>query len=189
MMAATHMTVPSDPPNQAHATQASGEQALGDWVESHQTWLWRYLRFLSAPADVAEDICQDTLIAALQHQIPERDHRTAIAWLRTTARNLFHRHFRGIQQRAALHQMLARDAEVTEADLLREASDEHQRALLACLAELPEHGRQVLDLRYRVNASRKDIAAKLGRSEEGTKTMLRRIKQTLRECIERQGTR
>ena len=76
MMAATRMSVPSDEPD---LSLLRPDPSV--WIESHQTWLWRYLRYLSATPDVAEDICQDTLIAALQHRIPEREREPAMAWL------------------------------------------------------------------------------------------------------------
>tara|TARA_R110002072_G_scaffold67163_3_gene165014 strand:- start:6386 stop:6928 length:543 start_codon:yes stop_codon:yes gene_type:complete len=179
MMAAIRMSEPQTP-------QAPG---LSEWIESHQTWLWRYLRFLGAASDVAEDACQETLLAALHHQIPDREHGVAISWLRTTACNFYRKQLRRSRQQEAMQQLLARDAMVTTDDLLhRAAGNEHRDSLRACLQLVTGDARELLDMRYRDNASRKDMAASTGRSEEGIKTLLRRVKTQLRECIEQRRT-
>lgn len=179
MMAAIRMSEP-------HVPQSPG---LSEWIESHQTWLWRYLRFLGAPADVAEDVCQETFLAALHHQIPDRAPAVTIAWLRTTSCNFYRKQLRRSRQHEAMQQLLARDQLVTTEDLLHKASgNEHRDALRACLQKVPSEARELLDMRYRDNASRSDMAKATGHSEEGIKTLLRRVKTQLRACIERRST-
>ncbi len=46
-------------------------------------------------------------------------------------------------------------------------------------------GREVIEMHYRDRAGREAIATKLGMQADGVKTLLRRIRQVLRECIER----
>ena len=83
-MAVIPGSVPSKPESQ------SGRDGLSDWIDCQQLWLWRYLRFLGATSDVAEDLCQETLLAALHHQIQTRDPdvplRRAIARAQPAAR-------------------------------------------------------------------------------------------------------
>ena len=42
-----------------------------------------------------------------------------------------------------------------------------------------------MDLQYRVESSREAIAAALDMKPDGVKTLLRRTRQVLRECVER----
>lgn len=180
MMAASRMTAPQQP--NIHAIESDG---LSQWIESHQMWLWRYLRFLGSPNDIAEDICQETLLAALHHEIQTRDQKPAIAWLRTTACNFFRKHLRRSQQQQALQRMLARDQLVTTDDLIDKGmATNYREALRECLGKISDAGRLVLEMRYQDNASREVMAQATGRSPEGIKTLLRRVKEQLRACIE-----
>ncbi len=45
--------------------------------------------------------------------------------------------------------------------------------------------RRALELQYRVRASRAEIAAELNLAVEGVKTLLRRARSALRDCVER----
>ena len=67
--------------------------------------------------------------------------------------------------------------------------DAYREALRACLQRVTGDSRRVLELRYRDDASRSEMAAATGRSEEGIKTLLRRAKAQLRDCIEQRRTR
>lgn len=184
MMAAIRMSVPSKPENQP------GSEGLSDWIESQQLWLWRYLRFLGAANDVAEDICQETLLAALHHEIQTRDEAMAIAWLRTTGCNFYRKQLRRSRQREALQRMMARDQMVTTEDLMQKArGTDYQDALRACLEKVSPDARVLLEMRYQDNASRAQMATSTGRSEEGIKTLLRRVKDRLRTCIETRSER
>ena len=58
-------------------------------------------------------------------------------------------------------------------------------ALRECVAGLEGRSRQAIDLHYRDGAGREAIAAALDMKPDGVKTLLRRTRQALRECIER----
>jgi len=45
--------------------------------------------------------------------------------------------------------------------------------------------RRALDLQYRDRASRAEIAAELDLAVEGVKTLMRRARSALRDCVER----
>jgi RNA polymerase sigma-70 factor, ECF subfamily len=189
MMAASRMPAPQDPSNTTQLDHGPDASQISEWIESQQLWLWRYLRFLGAPAESAEDICQETLLAALHHQVPDRSPAVAIAWLRTTACNFYRKQLRRSRQRDAMQRLLAREQLATTADLIHTAADNSYRdALRACMQQLTGDARQLLDMRYRDNASRSAMAAATGRSEESVKTILRRTKERLRNCIERRRT-
>jgi RNA polymerase sigma-70 factor (ECF subfamily) len=58
-------------------------------------------------------------------------------------------------------------------------------ALRDCVDQLEGRARQAVDLQYRDHAGREAIASQLGMQADGVKTLLRRTRQILRECIER----
>lgn len=77
------------------------------------------------------------------------------------------------------------------AELMTEAAlpeikqvSERQHALRECIKRLLERQREVLKLFYVANARMKEIARQTGRSVDGVKSLLLRIRKTLRRCIE-----
>ena len=58
-------------------------------------------------------------------------------------------------------------------------------ALRDCLEQLEGRSRAAIDLQYREHASREAIATRLEMQPDGVKTLLRRTRHVLRECVER----
>ena len=59
-------------------------------IRTHQAELYRYLRYLGADRTSAEDLVQETFLAAFQSDVNlEPGASAAAAWLRGIARNLF----------------------------------------------------------------------------------------------------
>ena len=67
----------------------------------------------------------------------------------------------------------------------RDGGNERLSALDDCLAQLEGRAKQAIDLSYRENNSRAAIATKLEMTEDGIKSLLRRTREILRQCIER----
>jgi RNA polymerase sigma-70 factor (ECF subfamily) len=55
-----------------------------------------------------------------------------------------------------------------------------------CLQRLSERARVAIEMKYRDEASRSQIATKLAMGEHGVKNLLQRAKEQLRQCIESQ---
>lgn len=62
---------------------------------------------------------------------------------------------------------------------------ERQAALEDCMAELPDRSRRLLELRYRHGLSLHDIAAQVRSTLDAVNKALSRLRQALRECVER----
>ena len=62
-------------------------------------------------------------------------------------------------------------------------SDESDH-LASCLEKLRHHQRTILDLRYEAQLSCDEIAQRTGRSTLAVRTVLMRVRQQLRKCIE-----
>ena len=54
-----------------------------------------------------------------------------------------------------------------------------------CLEKLAGRAKQSIELQYQQGLGREEVADTLGMSPDGVKTLLRRTRQKLRECIER----
>ena len=65
------------------------EDPLEVAVRQHQAGVWRYLRILGCPPDLAEDLTQDTFVAAFGRRLQDHDPAAIGSHLRHTARFLW----------------------------------------------------------------------------------------------------
>ena len=151
-------------------------------VQQHQVEVWRYLRFLGASTELADDLCQETFLQLLRAPFVERAPSATAAWLRMVARNLYVKSFRRPPFALA-------EAETIEAAWTGFARDDAGResleALRTCVQQLEGRARDVVRMHYEERRSRRDIGERLGIGEDGVKSLLRRTRSILRECIER----
>ncbi len=153
-------------------------------VQKHQAGIWRYLRSLGADHATADDLTQETFLAVYQKPFERKDGASCWAYLRTVARNRFIDTLR--KRKAGAGQLDIDAVDATWKTLA--ANDDGSRAkeaLKQCMQRLPDHARLALDLQFRDRASREAIAQTLNMQEEGVKTLMRRIRMKLRQCIER----
>ncbi len=156
---------------------------LAALVRRHQLGLWRYLRALGAPADLAEDLLQETFLVAWRRLGEDRGDAAAAAFLRATARHLLLRRRRDHGRREALL------AELTDLAWRRDCGDDDGErwldALRGCLAALDGRAREVVQRFYGDGMARDAVAAAMGMKPTGVKTLLQRVRAALRDCIER----
>lgn len=150
-------------------------------VRAHQAEVWRYLRYLGASNELADDLTQETFLQLLRAPFEERSPRATAAWLRTVARNLWIRSFRRPPFDLA-------DLDTIEAAWTGFAADdagEHALSHLRdCVGQLTGRARDVVRWHYEERASRDAIGERLGIGADGVKSLLRRTRALLRECIE-----
>lgn len=160
---------PAPPPAEPPALVVDAEL-----VRAHQGALWRYLRVLGAGADEAADVAQEAFVALLRASLQNRGELALRAWLRTTARNLWLAALR--RQRGS---PVAIDTEAIEQAWARYERDDdgdgYRDALDRCLGTLPVRQRELLEDNVRGRAAR----------DEGVRSQLRRLKQALRDCVQR----
>ncbi|MCW8133556.1 MAG: RNA polymerase sigma factor [Planctomycetota bacterium] len=160
-------------------------------ILAHQAEIYRYVRYLgSEDAATSEDLVQDTFLAAFRStNVPAADdERTRAAWLRGIARNLFLNHCRRRRNNPVrVNSESLENAEAFwEADFLREGDGfDVIEALRRCLGRLEERKRAIVDRFYGKNASRAELARDFQMSEDGVKSLMRRIRGELGECIKR----
>jgi len=161
---------------------------LADELASHLEFLRRMARALVRDEQVAEDVVQETLVAALvRRPTPEIGLRL---WLGSVLKRRVLLHFRTEQRRVAREVLLERDAKYSPAGV---AADEAERALLLLersaalgreVAALEEPYRTVVLLRFYEGLQPKDIAQRLQRPVATVNTQLQRGLQQLRTKLD-----
>jgi RNA polymerase sigma-70 factor (ECF subfamily) len=152
-------------------------------IQTHQAGIWRYLRALGCESSLAEDLTQDTFLAVLQRPFNDVSPAATSAYLRKTALNLLISH-----ERRAGRVRSVEDIELLDRTWMRWAGDDDGETVLnhlrECLERLTDRARMALDMRFRDEATRMEIAAALEITEHGAKNLMQRAKQQLRECVE-----
>jgi RNA polymerase sigma factor (sigma-70 family) len=161
----------------------SGEGRI-DEVLDQQAWLMRLARKLGRDEASAEELAQDSLIAAWAH--PPRERGGALrAWLRSV---LVHRVRTGAtaeRRRREREVRSARPEAVAAADEIAERL-ELARRVAAALDELPEAERRALYLRYYEELSPADIARAVGAPLGTIKSRLALGREHLRRKLDRE---
>jgi RNA polymerase sigma-70 factor (ECF subfamily) len=172
-------------PERSEGRPSGGPLDLTRLVQQHQAGVWRYVRFLGAERAEADDITQETFLAIARAAFVERDEGQTAGYLRVVARN----------QLLALRRRQRREISTVELEAAESvwaaaagpdgSLAGYLDALRACVECLEGRSRQAIDLHYRDGASREAIADALEMKPDGVKTLLRRTRGVLRECIER----
>ena len=153
-------------------------------VRAHQGALWRWLRVLGARPDEAEDLAQETFVVLLRTPFVAQADGALRAWLRTTARNLFLAHCRR-QRRTPI----ALDADAVERAFAAYERDDdgdgYRDALARCLETLPPRQHELLAASLRGEEPLATIAGRHELGVEALRSLLRRSKQALRDCVQR----
>ena len=158
---------------------------LATLVHGHQAGVWRYVRFLGAERTEADDLTQETFLAFARAEFVERDDRQTAGYLRTVARNQLLALRRRQHREISTVELEAADSVWAAAAGPDGSLDGYLDALRDCVEQLEGRPREAIDLHYRDGASREAIADKLDMKPDGVKTLLRRTRELLRECVER----
>lgn len=173
------MKQPSDP------TPIDSTEEFVHSITQAQRRLYAFvLALVRRPAD-ADDVLQETNVVLWRKRETYRPGTDFYAWAFEIVR----------LQVLAWRARQARSADPFDAALLTEiaaaAELESQRygqreaALRSCLQKLPEQQRALIIRRYQPEVAVNSLAAELGKSAKSVSESLRRIRDTLRQCIER----
>ena len=140
------------------------------------------LRILANPAD-AEDVTQDTFLAAFERMSTYRPGQALSPWLRAIAR---HRAIDLVRRRArAPEPELPAAAESVEKIALDRIEAERVRA---ALNRLPSRDRALLVLRYWEDQSVESVASSMGMTEGAARVALLRARRSLGAVLVEQET-
>jgi len=151
-------------------------------VAEHYLPVWRYLRFLGCADALADDLAQETFVALLNRSPDLEDSEALSAYLRSIAKNLYFKSLRKSKSEPAWRNLDEADAAWERTPHSRDWQP-YREAVRSCLEGLDEGDRDLLAKYYGRKESRAEAAAAVGRTEEGLKTHLRRLKDRLKRCI------
>jgi RNA polymerase sigma-70 factor (ECF subfamily) len=134
-----------------------------------------------------EDMFQEICVVAIQKAAEFQEGTNFVGWVRAIARNKVREHLR--RRGGVLLDDAFFDGFELAFDGARSAVDVDQRkeALRLCLDELQKGARQILSLRYDEGLTPAGIADRTGRSRVAVNSLLQRIRETLKECVERRS--
>jgi RNA polymerase sigma-70 factor (ECF subfamily) len=160
------------------------EGALIRLMKDHQADVWRFLRLIGCESALADDLTQETFLYIYRNPVEEISHAATAAYLRKAARNLLlnRRRKEGREQPLDVEAAEAAWAALTPTG----QGDDRLEALQRCLEKLAERARSAVDLKYAQGRSEAEVAELLQTTLDATKSLLKRTRAQLRECVERQ---
>lgn len=135
------------------------------FVHEHGPWLSRYVRWLGWDPVDADDIVQESLVAALTARSEPRSDAQMRSFLRETARRVAAASRRRRRRVFAIPPEEC-DLHFVESERVR---DERLDALRSCLEALPARAREALAFFYEGGLSRAAIAEQIGLGVGGVK--------------------
>lgn len=161
---------------------------LARLVRDRQAEVWRYLRYLGADPPEADDLTQETFLALARSDFVEQSDAQTAGYLRTVARRQLLMLRRKQQRRGECVDFDSAETIWSDA-MWRDRThtdqwDDHVDAAKGCVEKLEGRSRKAVDLAYQESCGRDAIAERLGMTADGVKTLLRRTRAKLRECIE-----
>ncbi len=159
------------------------EQALRNLARERRM-IESFIRAIVPDAHLVEDVIQEVYIVVARRYADFAEGTNFGAWVREIARRTALHQLRKAGRPGAPLEPRTLDALETSFETAPETWDEEKRALQSCVEKLPAESLRVLDLRYVNDAPLAEIAASVGRSVDGVKALLKRLRQKLAECAE-----
>jgi len=158
---------------------------IAQLVVKHRHGLLAYLYGVLPDAHVAEDLFQEVCVVAVQKAAEFQDGTNFVAWARTIARNKLREHLRkrsGVTVDDAFFDGLESAFDGVP------NPDARKDALRRCLDGIQDRARQMLVWRYEEGLTAAAIADRTGASRASVNSLLQRVREILRECVERRLT-
>lgn len=165
-------------------SQSGDLNAFGKLVRAHEGWLRGWLRSQLRDWAAADDLAQDTFVTAFLKIRDFRGDGSFEAWLRTIA----HNHFRNYLRKSR-EEYVGGDLEL-QALLTSDNAKEtvHGNASLDALHECLEHVEtpesKLLNERYAMGKSIREIAQETETGYSALTMKFHRLRQSLAECVE-----
>jgi len=161
--------------------------ALDAFTAQYLDRLYQFVYFrVAANQQVAEDITQESLIAALDG-LERFDGRAALyTWLCGIARHKIADYFRRLQRFEQVRAALVLDAGASAGPADAVEREERRQRILAVLRSLPPHYQQVLILKYLDGLSGRELAGALQLSEDAAESLLGRARRAFRRLFDEQ---
>jgi RNA polymerase sigma-70 factor (ECF subfamily) len=184
------------PPLRGRAQEGLSHAELEQAARDHGDHLLGMARRTLHSREDAADAVQEAFCAALSARHSYQGRASVMTWLYQITRNccLMKLRSRTRTREVPLEGLSARHGRVdcddawecdrTRRHLERLDREEAYRALHAGLRRLPPDQRRMLELRYQDQLTTREMASRLGISENAVRTRLCRIRQTLQETLQ-----
>ena len=154
-------------------------------VAKHRHEVLAYLYSALPDYHAVEDVFQEVCLVAVRKAAEFQDGTNFAAWARTIARNKLREQLRkrtGVLLDDAFFEGLDQAFDEARAAL---DPDPRKEALRHCLSELRQGARQLVSLRYDEGLDPSAIAERMGRSRASVNSLLQRIRELLKQCVDR----
>lgn len=168
----------------ARQVESGDHAAFGQLMDRHLQPLRSFLALRAPVADLIDEVAHDAFVFAYHH-LKDFGHGSFQPWLRSIAHNILRDRLKAHARDMLKHERYSEQVrwEVALQAVEKPVSDEADH-LARCLEKLRHHQRTVLNLRYEAGLDSEEIAKRTGRSSLAVRTLLMRVRQQLRTCIE-----
>ncbi len=173
------------------------------WVDEHGDYLYRHALIRVRTPEIAQDLVQDTFLAAICGRDKFAGRSSEKSWLCGILRNKIMDHYRRLGRETSFTDMDFLSGEVDE-KFVADGGWSHSRGpkewkpqvdvimhraefwmtLRACMSKLPDRVADVFMLREMEEISSREICEMLSITESNLWVMLHRARMALRECLE-----
>ena len=173
----------------ARAVADGNTAAFRELLGRHLQPLRAFISMRAPVPDLIDEVAHDAFVFAHGH-ICEFREGSMQPWLRAIAQNLLRDRIKAHARETVRRERYGEHMrwEIALANMERPVSDEAEH-LDACLSHLPPKLKQLLTLRYENQLSCEEIGEQTGHSTLAVRTLLVRVRQRLKLCIEERATR
>ncbi len=177
--------------------EQSKHQIISDWVNLHSNSLYRWVIYRVRNETLAEDLVQDTFLAAFQQFHSFRNDSAPQTWLHAILKNKLTDHFRKQARHAIINDHTLNEffddegrwhgsTRPTPWDNEEHVLDntDFQHVLLACLDQLPENWAACMKLRYLEEKKAEEVCQELDIKPTNYWQIIHRSKLRLRNCLQ-----
>lgn len=162
------------------------DAAFRTLMQRHLQPLRSFLALRAPVPDLIDEVAHDAFVFAYQN-ITDFTTGSMQPWLRSIAHNLLRDRLKAYARESVKHERYSEMVRWEMAlDAMEKPESDASDHLATCIEKLGHHQRTVLDLRYQAQLSSDEIAQRTGRSTLAVRTLLMRVRQQLRKCIESQ---
>lgn len=186
MSAATEPVCDSDDGSGSESGSYSADR-LGDpdsWVTEYGDILLRYAVLRVGDVATAEDLVQETLLAAWRGRSGFSGDCAPRTWLVAILKRRIADHYRQHGRRAALEERAAEHATETARDSCSAEDAEFWSVFSNCTGDLPDHLARAFNLRAFADEKPEAICDSEGITRKNLSVRLHRARQLLRRCLE-----
>jgi RNA polymerase sigma-70 factor (ECF subfamily) len=166
--------------------QAGNSQAFEPLLDRHLMHIRTFIALRAPASHLVDELAHETFVYAYQHLQEFAAGTSFRTWLRAIAWNLLRAEVqRFSRERANQAHFAAEWLNEVEANPAAAQPSSEVEFLEECLQQLPAPMRELLALKYAEECSTDEIARRLRRTLAWVRTVLFRLRQQLKECIEK----